>query len=80
MSSNSKRLKKGKSKKKVKRKSKLSSVNPYILYSVLALVAIGIIMVFSASYYDALYKHKDVFYFLKYAVFKGLLALYMWEV
>ena len=65
MSSNSKRLKKGKSKKKVKRKSKLSSVNPYILYSVLALVAIGIIMVFSASYYDALYKHKDVFYFLK---------------
>lgn len=53
MSSNSKRLKKGKSKKKVKRKSKLSSVNPYILYSVLALVAIGIIMVFSASYYDA---------------------------
>lgn len=22
----------------------------------------------------------DVFYFLKYAVFKGLLALYMWEV
>ena len=22
-------------------------------------------MVFSASYYDALYKHKDVFYFLK---------------
>lgn len=65
MSSNSKRLKKGKNKKKVKRKSKLGSVNPYILYSVLALVAIGIIMVFSASYYDALYKHKDVFYFLK---------------
>ena len=65
MSSNSKRLKKGKKKKKVKRKSKLGSVNPYILYSVLALVAIGIIMVFSASYYDALYKHKDVFYFLK---------------
>ena len=30
----------------------------------MALVAIGIIMVFSASYYDALYKHKDVFYFL----------------
>ena len=65
MSSNSKRLKKGKNKKKVKRKSKLGTVNPYILYSVLALVAIGIIMVFSASYYDALYKHKDVFYFLK---------------
>ena len=65
MSSNSKRLKKGKNKKKVKRKFKLGSVNPYILYSVLALVAIGIIMVFSASYYDALYKHKDVFYFLK---------------
>ncbi len=65
MNSNAKKLKKGKSGKKVKRKSKISSVNPYILYSVLALVAIGIIMVFSASYYDALYKHKDVFYFLK---------------
>lgn len=65
MNSNAKRLKKGKSKKKVKRKSNIGSVNPYILYSVLALVAIGIIMVFSASYYDALYKHKDVFYFLK---------------
>ena len=65
MNSNAKRLKKGKSGKKLKRKSKISSVNPYILYSVLALVAIGIIMVFSASYYDALYKHKDVFYFLK---------------
>ena len=33
MSSNSKRLKKGKNKKKVKRKSKLGSVNPYILYN-----------------------------------------------
>ncbi|WP_297713094.1 putative lipid II flippase FtsW [Clostridium sp.] len=65
MNSNAKRLKKGKSGKKLKRKSKINSVNPYILYSVLALVAIGIIMVFSASYYDALYKHKDVFYFLK---------------
>ena len=65
MNSNAKRLKKGKSRKKLKRKSKISSVNPYILYSVLALVAIGIIMVFSASYYDALYKHKDVFYFLR---------------
>ncbi|WP_133015885.1 putative lipid II flippase FtsW [Clostridium cuniculi] len=65
MNSNAKRLKKGKSKKKVKRKSNIGSVNLYILYSVLALVAIGIIMVFSASYYDALYKHKDVFYFLK---------------
>ena len=65
MNSNTKKLKKGKSKKKFKRKKKLNSVNPYILYSVLALVAIGIIMVFSASYYDALYKHKDVFYFLK---------------
>ena len=61
MNSNTKKLKKGKSKKKFKRKKKLNSVNPYILYSVLALVAIGIIMVFSASYYDALYKHKDVF-------------------
>lgn len=65
MNSNTKKLKKGKGKKKTKRKYKLTSVNPYILYSVLALVAIGIIMVFSASYYDALYKHKDVFYFLK---------------
>lgn len=63
---NSKKIKKGKSKKKkFKRRQKLGSVNPYILYSVLALVGIGIIMVFSASYYDALYKHKDVFYFLK---------------
>lgn len=65
MSSNRKRLKKGQRKKKINRKSNLGSVNLYILYSVLALVAIGIIMVFSASYYDALYKHKDVFFFLR---------------
>lgn len=60
MNSNTKKLKKRKGKKKAKRKYKLTSVNPYILYSVLALVAIGIIMVFSASYYDALYKHKEI--------------------
>ena len=65
MSSNRKRLKNGQRKKKINRKSNLGSVNLYILYSVLALVAIGIIMVFSASYYDALYKHKDVFFFLR---------------
>ena len=65
MSNNTKKIKKGKSrKKKIKKRQRINAVNPYILYSVLALVAIGIIMVFSASYYDALYKHKDVFFFL----------------
>ena len=65
MSNNTKKIKKGKSrKKKNKKRQRINAVNPYILYSVLALVAIGIIMVFSASYYDALYKHKDVFFFL----------------
>lgn len=65
MSNNSKKIKKARIKKKFKRRQKVNAVNPYVLYSVLALVAIGIIMVFSASYYDALYKHKDVFFFLK---------------
>ena len=65
MKSNAKRVKRVTRKKKLKKKKKLNSANPYILYSVLALVAIGIIMVFSASYYYALYEHKDVFYFLK---------------
>ena len=65
MSNNAKKIKKGKSrKKKIKKRQRINAVNPYILYSVLALVAIGIIMVFSASYYDALYKHKNVFFFL----------------
>ena len=65
MSNNAKKMKKARIKKKLKRKQKVNAVNPYVLYSVLALVAIGIMMVFSASYYDALYKHKDVFFFLK---------------
>ena len=65
MNSNAKKLKKGKMKKKIKKNSNIGPVNLYILYSILALVAIGIIMVFSASYYDALYKHKNVFFFLK---------------
>ena len=65
MNSNAKKLKKGKMKKKIKKDSNIGPVNLYILYSILALVAIGIIMVFSASYYDALYKHKNVFFFLK---------------
>ena len=66
MKSNGKNIKKGnvKKKRRVKRKRRYKAVNLYILCSVMALVAIGIIMVFSASYYDALYKHKDVFYFL----------------
>lgn len=65
MSNSAKKMKKARIKKKLKRRQKVNAVNPYVLYSVVALVAIGIIMVFSASYYDALYKHKDVFFFLK---------------
>ena len=51
-------------KKKIRKKNKYKGIDLYIFCSVLVLVAIGIIMVFSASYYDALYKHKNVFYFL----------------
>lgn len=62
--SNNKRLVQRKRKRK-KKKNNMGKVNLYILYTVLALVLIGVVMVFSASYYDALYKHKDVYFFLK---------------
>lgn len=67
MKNNGKNIKKGnvRKKKKNRKKNKYKGIDLYIFCSVLVLVAIGIIMVFSASYYDALYKHKDVFYFLK---------------
>ena len=65
MKSSGKKIKNKNTKKKRKFKSnKYNGINLYIFCSVLALVSIGIIMVFSASYYDALYKHKNVFYFL----------------
>ena len=66
MKNNGKNIKKGnvRKKKKIRKKNKYKGIDLYIFCSVLVLVAIGIIMVFSASYYDALYKHKNVFYFL----------------
>ena len=60
MKNNGKNIKKGnvRKKKKIRKKNKYKGIDLYIFCSVLVLVAIGIIMVFSASYYDALYKHN----------------------
>lgn len=59
--SSSKNVKKKKAKKK---KVKMGEVNIGIFYTILALVAIGILMVFSASSYYALYEQDNVFHFL----------------
>lgn len=59
--SNTKIIKKKKEKKK---KVKMGKVNLGIFYTTLALVAIGIVMVFSASSYYALYEQDNVFHFL----------------
>ncbi|MEG1500706.1 MAG: putative lipid II flippase FtsW [Clostridiales bacterium] len=46
-------------------KIKKKSPDWWVFFSVMALVFIGIIMVFSSSQYLAQYKHDDAFYFLK---------------
>ena len=55
MKNNGKNIKKGnvRKKKKIRKKNTYKGIDLYIFCSVLVLVAIGIIMVFSASYYDA---------------------------
>ncbi|WP_407080855.1 putative lipid II flippase FtsW [Clostridium celatum] len=59
--SKSKRVKKKNLKKK---KVKMGEVNLGLFYTILALVAIGVVMVFSASSYYALYEQENVFHFL----------------
>ena len=53
----------GKKRKKKKRIS--ASVDVKILYSIVLLLAIGLVMIFSASAYHALYEFNDPYYFLK---------------
>ncbi len=64
MKSNGKNIKKGnvKKKRRVKRKRRYKAVNLYILCSVMALVAIGIIMVFSASLFMMPYINIKMFF------------------
>ena len=40
-------------------------IDPYLFWSILLLLLLGIVMVFSASMTTALYAYGDVFYFLK---------------
>ncbi|MEG1871131.1 MAG: FtsW/RodA/SpoVE family cell cycle protein [Peptostreptococcaceae bacterium] len=51
-------------KKQIKRGIK-TEFDPVVFYTTMTLVFIGIVMVFSASYIQAAFKHHDAFYFLK---------------
>lgn len=51
--------------KKLKRKIKMGNIDYGIFYTVLLLVAIGTVMVYSASSYYAMYEKKDSMFFLK---------------
>ncbi|MGL5329764.1 MAG: stage V sporulation protein E [Peptostreptococcaceae bacterium] len=51
-------------KKQMKRGIK-TEFDPVVFYTTMTLVFIGIVMVFSASYIQAAFKHHDAFYFLK---------------
>lgn len=52
-------------KRKIMRKTKMGNVDYGIFYTVLLLVAIGTVMVYSASSYYAMYEKQDSMYFLK---------------
>ena len=51
-------------KKQIKRGMK-TEFDSVVFYTTMTLVFIGIVMVFSASYIQAAFKHHDAFYFLK---------------
>ncbi len=46
-------------------------IDPYLFWSILLLLLLGIVMVFSASMTTALYAYGDVFYFLKRHLFRN---------
>jgi len=59
----------------IKVKKKLGSMDYGIFYSVLILLSVGIVMVYSASSYYAMFKYKDSTMFLKKQIFSSLLGL-----
>lgn len=60
-------------KKQIKRGIK-TEFDPVVFYTTMTLVFIGIVMVFSASYIQAAFKHHDAFYFLKRNVIYAILG------
>lgn len=65
--------------KKIKRKTKMGSLDYGIFYTVLFLLAIGTVMVYSASSYYSMFTYKDSMYFLKKQilwVFVGLICMF----
>lgn len=66
-------------KKKIKRKMKMGNIDYGIFYTVLFLLAIGTVMVYSASSYYSMFTYKDSMYFLKKQilwVFVGLICMF----
>ena len=65
--------------KKIKRKMKMGNIDYGIFYTVLFLLAIGTVMVYSASSYYSMFTYKDSMYFLKKQilwVFVGLICMF----
>lgn len=65
--------------KKIKRKIKMGNIDYGIFYTVLFLLAIGTVMVYSASSYYSMFTYKDSMYFLKKQilwVFVGLICMF----
>lgn len=60
-------------KKQIKKGMK-TEFDPVVFYTTMTLVFIGIVMVFSASYIQAAFKHQDAFYFLKRNVIYAVLG------
>ena len=60
-------------KKQIKKGMK-TEFDPVVFYTTMTLVFIGIVMVFSASYIQAAFKHHDAFYFLKRNVIYAVLG------
>lgn len=59
----------------VKVKKKLGSMDYGVFYSVLILLSVGIVMVYSASSYYAMFRAKDSTLFLRKQIFSSLLGL-----
>ena len=56
------------------KKGMKTEFDPVVFYTTMTLVFIGIVMVFSASYIQAAFKHHDAFYFLKRNVIYAILG------
>ena len=56
------------------KKGMKTEFDPVVFYTTMTLVFIGIVMVFSASYIQAAFKHQDAFYFLKRNVIYAILG------